>query len=111
MIRTEPAPVASVDDLEKASVRELEATHAEGIALGERPDVDGETAVHVSSQFSLNNLEYRVEQFTVIHGGAVYFVTFSYGHLDLDVATPPGALQVIYRFVLGAAPSAPTVGP
>jgi hypothetical protein len=79
VIRIDPAQISSIEELEKASVRELEAIHAENITVGDRQDVDGETAVQVSSRASINDVDYFVEQYAMFHDGASYVATFSFG--------------------------------
>lgn len=78
VIRLDPAPIKETGALEKALVKELEGAGAKKVTVRDRLDVDGDTAVHIASEFTQSGATYLTEQYDAIHDGVSYVVTFSF---------------------------------
>ena len=78
VIRLDPAPIKDLDPLETALIKELEGAGAKDVTAGERLDVDGDPAVHISSKLTQQGASYLTEQYNPIHDGVSYVVTFSF---------------------------------
>lgn len=78
VIRVDPAPTDDADALESAAEKELKTARATGIKVLPQQQVDGTPAVHLTSGFSQNSVNYLVDQFSMIHGKVVYTITFSF---------------------------------
>jgi len=78
VLRIAPAPVSDLDDLEDASVNELEGADATDVKIQDRAAIDGLEAIHVSAGMSLNGNDYLVEQYNVIRDDVSFIVTFSF---------------------------------
>lgn len=75
----EPAPTKDLSRLEDAYVKELEdLSNATDIAVEDRVDIDGESAIHISAAQSQGKLHYLTEQYGALRGGKSYVVTFSF---------------------------------
>ncbi|MCW2768849.1 MAG: hypothetical protein JWR27_282 [Aeromicrobium sp.] len=78
VIRLDPAPIKDLDPLEKALIKELVGAGAKNVKAGDRLDVDGDAAVHISSKLTQQGASYLTEQYNPIHDGVSYVVTFSF---------------------------------
>lgn len=64
--------------LEDAVTSVLKNAKATDVTVKDRITVDGEEAVHVSSIFEQNGVQYRTEQYALSHDDAGYVVTVSF---------------------------------
>jgi hypothetical protein len=78
VIRLDPAPIKEAGALEKALVKELEGAGAKKVTVRDRIQMDGDTAVHIASEFTQSGATYLTEQYDAIHDGVSYVVTFSF---------------------------------
>ncbi len=78
VIRVEPSPVDTIDDLEDGSRRELEGIGAADIKLLDRQKVDGVDAAHLTSAASQNGRDYLVNQLAILKDRRIYVLTFSF---------------------------------
>lgn len=94
VVKVEPAQITAIDSFEKAVVKELEASNASDIKTLPRQQLDGETAVHVTSGASQNGKTYLVNQFAVVHGKANFVITFSFSP-DVSFADQESVSQAV----------------
>lgn len=78
VVRLDPAPIKDAGPLEKALVKELEGAGAKKVTVRDRIEMDGDTAVHIASEFTQQGATYLTEQYDAIHDGVSYVVTFSF---------------------------------
>lgn len=76
----EDAMVAQMsgDELTDSVVQSLESAGVKEVTVRDAVTIDGEEAIHVASVFSINDNDYRTEQYAVAHDGAGYVITFSH---------------------------------
>lgn len=73
-----PAGLSSPEQAEESAKNELTAVGAKEISVLDRVTVAGTEAAHVTALLSLNDREYRIEQFYVNSTDQSYVVTFSF---------------------------------
>jgi len=71
------ATVSSTDALEKGSKVALQGIHASDIKVLDRQQINGETAIHMTSTLSQNGVDYHTDQFAILRGKFEYAITFS----------------------------------
>lgn len=78
VIRQEPAPPTTPDELEKVLPGQLESETITSVEVRSQIGVDGETAAHFALAQTLKGRKNVAEQYYVTHDGAIYVVTFSF---------------------------------
>ena len=73
-----PAGELSADQIEASAESELSGAGFRDFTLEERVDVAGSESAHVTATGSVNDADYRVEQFYPTTDGQTYVVSFSF---------------------------------
>lgn len=73
-----PAGKLSAEQVETAGKKELEQVKATDITIGDRVNVAGNEAAHLSAKFTQQGVTYATEQYGVSNASQTYIVTFSF---------------------------------
>lgn len=85
-----PASPMTPGEAERAAEQELTAVGASDISIQDRVTVAGGESAHTSAVMSMNDVEYRIEQFFPTDNAQTFVLTFSFS----SSVTPPERNEV-----------------
>ncbi|MDR7085194.1 hypothetical protein J2X11_000033 [Aeromicrobium panaciterrae] len=78
VIRVGEAPSDDLGQFEDESVKELTRLGAKEIEVLPPESIDDAKSIHITARTSFNDVEYRTNQYGVVHDDIVFIVTFSF---------------------------------